>query len=83
MALIRCNDCGRDVSDTAQACPHCGWQIEVPAVPFRDPDNLYDQLSDGYQAAKDEYGDDVKAVFKFVMLLLLAITITAIIYWYL
>jgi len=24
MALIRCNECGREVSDRAATCPHCG-----------------------------------------------------------
>lgn len=24
MALIKCSECGRDVSDKASACPHCG-----------------------------------------------------------
>lgn len=25
MALIRCRECSRDISDTAKACPHCGY----------------------------------------------------------
>lgn len=25
MALIRCNECNRDISDTAKSCPHCGY----------------------------------------------------------
>lgn len=24
MALITCNECGREVSSSAPACPHCG-----------------------------------------------------------
>jgi hypothetical protein len=24
MALLKCDDCGHDVSDAAAACPHCG-----------------------------------------------------------
>lgn len=24
MALTKCKDCGREISDTARACPHCG-----------------------------------------------------------
>lgn len=27
MALITCPECGREISDTAQACPHCGHPI--------------------------------------------------------
>lgn len=26
MALIKCNDCGHDVSSDADACPNCGWK---------------------------------------------------------
>ena len=24
MALIRCEECGKEISDTATTCPHCG-----------------------------------------------------------
>lgn len=27
MALIKCSECGRDVSDKATSCPHCGMPI--------------------------------------------------------
>jgi len=27
MALIKCPECGRDVSDSAVSCPHCGHPI--------------------------------------------------------
>ena len=26
MALIKCEDCGKDVSDKAASCPNCGDQ---------------------------------------------------------
>ncbi len=36
MALIKCPECGRDVSDRAQACPQCGYPIAAPVqVPNR------------------------------------------------
>lgn len=28
MALIKCNECGHEVSDKASACPNCGCPIE-------------------------------------------------------
>ncbi|MDP1924845.1 MAG: zinc-ribbon domain-containing protein [Thiobacillus sp.] len=31
MALITCAECGAQVSDKAEACPHCGAPIEKPA----------------------------------------------------
>ena len=27
MALIKCPECGKDVSTKAKACPHCGYPI--------------------------------------------------------
>ena len=32
MALINCPECSREVSDTALACPHCGYQLKKPQV---------------------------------------------------
>lgn len=32
MALIRCPDCGRDVSDRASACPNCGRPLNEARV---------------------------------------------------
>jgi hypothetical protein len=29
MALIRCVDCGKDISDQAPSCPHCGRPLRV------------------------------------------------------
>lgn len=28
MALIKCPECGQEVSDTAKSCPHCGYKIK-------------------------------------------------------
>lgn len=28
MALIRCPECNREISDTASACPNCGYNLE-------------------------------------------------------
>ncbi len=28
MALIKCDECGKQVSDKASACPHCGAPVE-------------------------------------------------------
>ncbi len=30
MAVLKCPDCGRDVSGSLKACPHCGRKIEKP-----------------------------------------------------
>lgn len=27
MAMTACKECGKDISDTAEACPHCGAKV--------------------------------------------------------
>ena len=29
MALIKCKECGREISDKASVCPHCGCPVEL------------------------------------------------------
>lgn len=29
MALIRCNECGGKISDSAKVCPHCGKEVDL------------------------------------------------------
>jgi len=33
MALVKCTECGREVSDQAAACPNCGAPVRSAAVP--------------------------------------------------
>ncbi len=35
MALIKCPECGRDISDTASACPGCGAPVRKPGCTVR------------------------------------------------
>ena len=28
MALIKCKECGKEISTTAENCPHCGWRTQ-------------------------------------------------------
>ena len=35
MALIRCPECGREVSDLAAACVHCGYPLRAADLPAR------------------------------------------------
>ncbi|MCI5718419.1 MAG: NINE protein [Alistipes sp.] len=39
MGLIYCKDCGRQISDAAQACPYCGSPLKdmAPADPNKSP----------------------------------------------
>ncbi|MBE6443171.1 MAG: zinc-ribbon domain-containing protein [Alphaproteobacteria bacterium] len=28
MALIKCNECGKEISESADMCPHCGFSLK-------------------------------------------------------
>lgn len=28
LALIKCSECGKEISDRARSCPHCGCPVE-------------------------------------------------------
>lgn len=45
MALIRCHDCGKKISDTAPSCPRCGWQVTIDANSEESKAVLIDELS--------------------------------------
>ncbi len=34
MALINCNECGKEISDRAKACPHCGMPLKKKGKGF-------------------------------------------------
>jgi hypothetical protein len=36
MALIQCRECGKNVSDEAPACPHCGVPMSVAVTPVTE-----------------------------------------------
>ncbi len=44
MALISCSECGREMSDAATACPHCGMPL-IPTSPPKLPEPQQDVMS--------------------------------------
>src|SRR3954466_8808414 len=49
MALIKCSDCGNDVSTEAAACPHCGRPVKTSGE--IDPVKKYDTVANRGQSA--------------------------------
>ncbi len=33
MALIKCSECGKEISDKAKQCPHCGFENNIITCP--------------------------------------------------
>ena len=46
MALTHCPECGREVSDLAAACVHCGYPLRAASLPARYAIILHDSGSD-------------------------------------
>ena len=43
MALIKCPECGKEISDKATACPNCGAPVQAPGclVHFERKKNMF------------------------------------------
>ena len=54
MALIKCPECNKEVSDYAEACPHCGYPLKKKPV----TSNLDDRVS---RIIESEYNARYKA----------------------
>jgi predicted amidophosphoribosyltransferase len=40
MALIKCPECGKEISSDAESCPHCGKPSSVLHCPYRKSINI-------------------------------------------
>lgn len=52
MALIRCTECGREISSSAQSCPYCGHPAQVDRG-VREVMDLSAQISDIQTTERD------------------------------
>lgn len=43
MALIRCPECGKEISDKVTACPHCGYPLAAEAAPAPEIEKSRDE----------------------------------------
>lgn len=47
MALIKCNECGKEISDTLNTCPNCGIEIKTKKSVVKDNNKRFDILEIG------------------------------------
>lgn len=45
MALIKCSECGKEISDKASACPHCGCPVATPPVLSQEEQDRQEQTA--------------------------------------
>ncbi len=43
MALITCPECGKEISNTAESCPHCGYILKKDTQPRTQSTSLNDK----------------------------------------
>ncbi len=64
MALIKCSECGKEISDKATSCPHCGF-VTDESLPLG--------------MTKTQVTKDVQGCMKFFLIMFATIFIIAII----
>ena len=70
MALIKCNECGHEVSDKASACPNCGCPI---ADDHFEPQNDVEEAEPVYYYEDD--GDDNRKKWLWAVIALLLVVV--------
>lgn len=68
MALIKCPECGKEISDKSKQCIHCGYPLELlteqspkeKEVTVNHKDKIYDVVYDGYSDEKARQEKSVK-----------------------
>lgn len=63
MALIKCNECGQEVSDTCETCPKCGADIQQ---------QIYDNLPPEEKSVA-YFGRNAKTMFLSVCFIVISI----------
>lgn len=43
MSLIKCEECGKDISDQATSCPHCGCPLKEKTIKYKTKSDLSDE----------------------------------------
>lgn len=66
MALIKCQECGREISDKAASCPGCGCPVEiefrVSAKIFSEFDIVVDDIIEKYNLTPENQKKRVQAI---------------------
>lgn len=73
MALIKCPECGKDISDKAQSCPHCGnpmlslFEKPVPVNDNHDQDEMMRYLELARRARDDNNSENAARYYDLVL----------------
>lgn len=58
MSLIKCSECGREISDKATSCPHCGAPVILPSVEPGQEDANIAGFEESFENANSQLAGD-------------------------
>lgn len=59
MALIKCPECGKQISDKAEMCPHCGINLKVEEILHGDSEKIKEDIEVTDVSSKDDLENNV------------------------
>lgn len=92
MAIIKCPECGHDVSNRANNCPNCGYVLEINPIDKNNPDinntrtiRIQPELHRRktlIELLLDKIGDMISSFFMWLFFIVMLIIIGIVIYNY-
>ncbi|MDE6677035.1 MAG: zinc ribbon domain-containing protein, partial [Clostridia bacterium] len=59
MSLIRCPECGKEISSTLESCIHCGYKFNLQSVAIQPPVPEDTRLSPELEKAEQHAAEDI------------------------
>lgn len=79
MALLKCPECGKDVSSAATTCPHCGYPLKSDSLPTTSANSSIIQSSTIPADTGKSSSSDSKWKKRFILIVLFALLIATVV----
>lgn len=66
MSIIKCCECGHDVSTFAESCPHCGCPVSISSNRSTPYDNEQENKVKKYDVVLNQVGSDRLKIVRFI-----------------
>ena len=77
MALITCSECGKEISDMAEACPHCGYKNEKTQTVSFDSETIRNEVKTANAESQKKLKITIGIIIASVLFIIILIAATS------